>query len=348
MIIKENFSEEHIRELQKMSRRDPGLIERTLYAFGLLEALAQVGLPFVFKGGSSLLLLLDKPMRLSTDIDIVVEPGTDINDYIKKAGRIFPFIHQEEQSRMGRNNIEKKHFKFTYSSPIQQKPLYILLDVLFEENNYSEIVTKGITNSLLITYGEPLNVKMPSIDCLLGDKLTAFAPHTTGIPIHSKKDMEVMKQFYDICTILDVFGNYENVVNTFYRKANVEISYRGLNITPHDVLKDTFQTAVVIAARGNLLRDEYTAYVRGTRDVRTHIFAEDYSPEIAAVRAPKIAYMAACLFTGTVYENDFEFDELLKQPIIREDLKLLKYLKKVDPEGYAYAKMADKILGTKD
>ena len=38
MIIRENYSEEHIRDLQKISRRDPGLIERTLYAFGLLEA----------------------------------------------------------------------------------------------------------------------------------------------------------------------------------------------------------------------------------------------------------------------------------------------------------------------
>lgn len=77
MIIKENYSEEHIRVLQKISKRDPGLIERTLYAFGLLEALAKVGLPFTFKGGTSFLLLLEKPMRLSTDIDIVVKPETD-------------------------------------------------------------------------------------------------------------------------------------------------------------------------------------------------------------------------------------------------------------------------------
>ena len=70
-------------------------------------------------------------MRLSTDIDIVVEPGTDINDYIEKAGKIFPFTHHEEQSRIGRNNIEKKHFKFTYSSPIQQKPYLIEVTSFF-------------------------------------------------------------------------------------------------------------------------------------------------------------------------------------------------------------------------
>ncbi|MCC8152517.1 MAG: nucleotidyl transferase AbiEii/AbiGii toxin family protein [Lachnospiraceae bacterium] len=74
MLSKDNFSEDHIRELQSRSRRDPVLLERSVYAFGLLEAITRVGMPFVFKGGSCLLLLLDHPMRLSTDIDIVVKP----------------------------------------------------------------------------------------------------------------------------------------------------------------------------------------------------------------------------------------------------------------------------------
>lgn len=34
MLRQENFSEEHIRELQKNSRRDPVLLERAVYAFG--------------------------------------------------------------------------------------------------------------------------------------------------------------------------------------------------------------------------------------------------------------------------------------------------------------------------
>ena len=50
MLLRETFTEEHIRDLHKNSHRDPLLLERTIYAFGLLEALAQVGMPFVFKG----------------------------------------------------------------------------------------------------------------------------------------------------------------------------------------------------------------------------------------------------------------------------------------------------------
>jgi hypothetical protein len=40
------------------------------------------------------MLLLDKPRRLSTDIDIIVEPETDVEMYIRKAGQIFPFKRQ--------------------------------------------------------------------------------------------------------------------------------------------------------------------------------------------------------------------------------------------------------------
>ena len=53
MITKENFSREHIQQIQSDSHRDPLLIERTLYAFGLLEALTRVGLDFTFKGGTN-------------------------------------------------------------------------------------------------------------------------------------------------------------------------------------------------------------------------------------------------------------------------------------------------------
>ena len=105
MIDKRVYELDYIRELQKKYVSDPGLIERALYAFGLLEAIKSVGMPFCFKGGTSLMLILEKPARLSTDIDILVEPETDVDDYIDKASRIFPFLNKEEDIRKGKNGI---------------------------------------------------------------------------------------------------------------------------------------------------------------------------------------------------------------------------------------------------
>ena len=93
-----------------------------------------------------MLLLLDHPMRLSTDIDIVVAPDTDISRYIAEAAKIFPFLNQKEDIRKGRNSIVKRHYKFTYWSPVMKDEFYILLDVLFEKDNYEEVVTRDISN----------------------------------------------------------------------------------------------------------------------------------------------------------------------------------------------------------
>jgi predicted nucleotidyltransferase component of viral defense system len=105
MIAEATFTSEHLKAIKENKRIDPFLLERNIYALGLVEALVQVGMPFIFKGGTSLMLLLKKPRRLSTDIDIIVEPGTDLKEYLHNAAKIFPFTEVNEQIRFGKNSI---------------------------------------------------------------------------------------------------------------------------------------------------------------------------------------------------------------------------------------------------
>lgn len=344
MLRQENFSEEHIRELQRTSRRDPVLLERAVYAFGLLEALVKVGTPFIFKGGTSLMLLMQHPRRLSTDIDIIVEPGTDLDQYLERASEIFPFKAVEEQTRIGKNNIEKRHFKFTYDSPINDRPFYILLDVLFEHNHYSELVYREIQNDLLLTEPEYFTVSLPSANCILADKLTAFAPHTTGIPLNVGKDMEVMKQFYDVSSLLDIFTDFQQIGPTYEKIAQAEIAYRGIESSSTDCLWDTFNAALCIASRGKVDKEEYSIYVKGIRELRGHIYAENYTPEIAAERATKIMYMTLCLLSNTEFMQVQNGAEFLDAKVEQERLSSLRYLRKVNPEAYAYVIKTDKLL----
>ncbi len=171
MIDISSFTDRHIQNIKnKYPSLDQFIIERTIFAFGLLEALARVNTPFVFKGGTALILLLEKPYRLSTDIDIVVEPTMDIHEYLDEAARIFPFIRMETQVRKGKNNIIKKHFRFYYQSPSTDNEVPILLDVLYEKHGYSKVIEKEIKNELLLTTGIPTKVYVPSIESILGDK----------------------------------------------------------------------------------------------------------------------------------------------------------------------------------
>lgn len=344
MILRDNYSQKHIKELQTASRGDPALIERTLYAFGLLEALCKVGMDFIFKGGTSLLLLLPHPKRLSTDIDIIVEPGTDVDAFIDAAGKIFPFKSMEEQLRHSRSDIEKRHFKFSYDSPVKHAPLYILLDVLFEENHYQQIVEKEIKSELLLTNEKNLSVRVPSIDCILGDKLTAFAPYTTGIPLRSDKDMEVIKQFYDISTLIDEFENFDNVRSTYYSVSKAEFRYRGDRATPESALLDTIQAAVCIGSRGKVNNSDFPSYVRGTRDIINHIFEGGFSMETASRMAPKIIYMASCLLTGNPFEKEADLEGLKSVNLTQSDLKTMKMFRKLRSSEYGYLVLADRIL----
>ena len=83
MIDHKTFEMEHIKNIKaNYPNLDQFIIERMIFAFGLLEALVKVDLPFVFKGGTSLILLLKQPYRLSTDIDIIVEQGINLDPYL--------------------------------------------------------------------------------------------------------------------------------------------------------------------------------------------------------------------------------------------------------------------------
>jgi predicted nucleotidyltransferase component of viral defense system len=72
VIVDKSFSKEWIQAQRKAYKgADPGLIEKQIYAFDLLHCLIKSGKEFVFKGGTSLHLILPDHRRLSTDLDIV-------------------------------------------------------------------------------------------------------------------------------------------------------------------------------------------------------------------------------------------------------------------------------------
>ena len=49
--------------------------------------------------------------------------------------------------------------------------------------------------------------------------------------------MEVMKQMYDVGTLLDEFTDFDLVYDTYFKVAAEEISYRGNDITVGDAIK---------------------------------------------------------------------------------------------------------------
>ena len=73
MISKETLTVQWIDKVSKSNRNaDKILVEKVIRALLLLEGLSNIGLSFIFKGGTALMLLLNSAKRLSIDIDIIV------------------------------------------------------------------------------------------------------------------------------------------------------------------------------------------------------------------------------------------------------------------------------------
>ena len=345
MLTQDNFTKDNIDRLQKMSGNDPSLLEKTVYAFGLLEAISKVEMPFIFKGGTCLMLLVEKPRRLSTDIDIIVEPGTDVEKFIQKAGQIFPFKSQEEDVRKGRNNIEKRHYEFTYDSPINDKPLVILLDILFEENHYQRLLKKPIKNDLLLTDGEDLTVRIPDVNSILGDKLTAFAPHTTGIPFGIDKELEIIKQLYDCYTLSREMTNFDEVREVYMSVAVMELRYRGMNYSVNDVLRDTISSCFCIITKGSIDKEKYTYFADGIRRIGGHIYGEKFNGELAAYIACEVLYLVTCLYTNSEYVAIDSPEEYMNDKPGFKGARGINYLRKVNLDCYAYVAASVRMLG---
>jgi hypothetical protein len=198
-----------------------------------------------------------------------------------------------------------------------------------------------VQSSFVPIKGEPESVKVPCLEDMLGDKLTAFAPNTTGIPYFKKTDsmsMEIIKQLYDIGNLFDVVQDLEIIKTTFSTFALTELTYRNFDeLTKKDVLDDIFQTSLCIVTRGTDGKGEFEQLQLGIRRITGFIFSESYHLEKAIVHASKAAYMASLILYDANAIEKFENPKQLKDWKIGEKMNTkLNKLKKSNPEAFFY------------
>jgi hypothetical protein len=86
-------------------------------------------------------------------------------------------------------------------------------------------------------------LKVLSIEGLLGDKLTAFGPNTTGIPLSARYSMQFMKQVFDIGELFDAATDLYEVHASYEAIFAAENRYRGGRFSSEQASKDGFDTA---------------------------------------------------------------------------------------------------------
>jgi len=312
MILPASYHPDWIKEKRKTyPKSDPAIMEKVIYALSLVEQLSQTNLSFTFKGGTSLLLILPEPKRFSIDVDIVTTESR------KKVETVLAQIcwnglfskFELDELRSYKPGIPKAHYSLTFFSQLQQKEKIILLDILFEKHGYPALVQAPIENEWIKTGGKKQTVQIPSAASIAGDKLTAFAPNTTGIRYrveHGKnrvteKQMEVMKQLFDLGILFDKITEFADLKKSFEKTVKKEIVYRAAEkITAEDVLNDIITTGLMIAAKGKYFdaKEDFKHVATGLTQLKSYIYNGAFRIDDAVLAASKAAYLATLILTN--------------------------------------------------
>ncbi len=339
MIDSKSYTIEWITELRNKcgKRIDPKLIEKLIYALTLLEQLQLNNLNFVFKGGTSLLLATESPKRFSIDIDIITEEQEDkIKEVLKKISQLEIFIRWEDDNdRKHSSGAPIGHFKMFYKSVVDGHDEPILLDLLYTPNPYPETKEYPIIHSWLATSGKDTIVVLPTFEAILGDKLTAFAPKTTGILYSKNRPVEIIKQLFDIGFLFDRITNINVVKDCYLRVVSEEIGYRKLNVNAEDVLKDIWRACYTLAER-DMKSDEFRQLQLGIKNFTNFIIGR-FSIEEAITASAKVSYLTSLLNNENQEIERFVNPMEIKGWLIEDQsFNKLNKLKKTNPEAFFY------------
>jgi hypothetical protein len=342
MIANETYTIEWITVLRnKLGRKvDPKMIEKVINALVLLEQLRTNEIDLIFKGGTSLLLTSKTPKRFSIDIDIITKHNdVDIKVALDKIVGNGLFIRWEaDNDRKTVKEAPVTHYKIYYKSKVDanfgEEP--ILLDVLHSDNPYPKTIEYPIEHDWLQNEGDPVRVKTPVYDCILGDKLTAFAPKTTGILYTKERPVEIIKQLYDISFLFDQIADMSLVKDSYCRIVLEELEYRKLPLSYQDVLDDTIEACLTIASRAEN-NPEFQHLRKGIINITNFIISR-FKIEEAIVAAGKIAYLSLLLKREDVVEvQKFQSPEQIRELSISNlEYNWLNKLKKSNPEAFFY------------
>jgi len=339
MILPESLHPDWINSKRDEFHADPIIIEKVIRALILLEALQLSNLNFIFKGGTSLMLMIQEPRRFSIDIDIIIEnKEQDIEAVLEKVVASTDFIKWEEKIRKTKSGIEKRHFKLFYTPHTKQEGDInnILLDIVFEDNPYIETQETEISHFLLYEKGEPIKVITPTLEAILGDKLTAYGPNTTGVPLSKPK--EVLKQVYDVVSIFDRISSLKGVRENFIKVAHSELAYKGLDSDNFQVIiDDIINSSYNFCTNGRVDKDTFKIMQSGVSKLTDFIYGEKFREPQAQIAVAKASYIAKRIEQNKTNIERFDKSVDMKSWIIKDhNYSFLNKLKKHNLEAFHY------------
>lgn len=335
MFSARTYSKAWIEAVAKRSDTQAVVVEKCILALALVGRLAEAGLPFVFKGGTSLILHLDPVRRLSIDVDIACQESLErVQEVLQQVADGQPFIGWEHQAQRDAENPPTKYFRILYRSALEpEAESSIQLDVLIAEALYPVIEERPV-NAPFVEVERKVLVRLPCVNSLLGDKLSAFAPTTIGVlyePVSRKtglptepRPIRVMKQLFDVSELFTVATDLRVVARSYRAHFERQNHYRGGKFNIEEALDDTLAAAYCLSQIDLRPKEEHdrTRFFRTrVKALNTHLMNRKLALTEAKTAAARAALLASLLKTGRL---DQTFEALRIVPTERAVLSALK------------------------
>lgn len=274
------FTKRHIEKVR--GSIGPVLAEQAVHCLELVAALGRAGLRFRFKGGNSQLLLLDKPQRLSIDVDIATaESRSRIIEAVAAVadgqGVFTRWVHRQHKTKPW---LPLSSFEIFYR-PLYQKEdqSFIMLDCILHSAPYPG-QTKPVACGNLYRSSATTEVATPA--GLAGDKLLTLGPRTLGIPFGKGKEGQRLKHVFDVARLAGLGLDPGDVATALTGCLQQELSLQQRSITLREVYEDTMALLEVPARYAAApvvtgdMQDDVREIAVGREQLRTHLFSQRY------------------------------------------------------------------------
>jgi hypothetical protein len=211
---------------------------------------------------------------------------------------------------------------------------------LFHKHSYPKIIKTPVKSLWLDTDDHSLYVNTPGIESILGDKMVASAPNTTGILYGKGKSIEIIKQIFDVGRLFSLAENLAEISESFIINVDEESKFRNLNIQPQDVLIDIIQTGMLIAqspAKVKAHKEKFDELMEGIKRFGAYPIGIRYQQDEAIISSAKASYLATLILSGdSTFITKYQQDTLFSEIAIPSQYNYIQKLRKRVPEAYYY------------
>jgi len=323
-----------LKKIEERRGLSQDLYERALNGLEYLSQLRDMGLDPIFKGGSAVQLLIpERIQRLSIDIDLAIDSSE------KELTSILQQIHNKFNNKIynfERVGTDLPPYLVLYNlyipSLFSDTHSKIELDFLLHRPNYK--IQQTQIKSFL--YKSDFKVQTPTINALLGDKLTTLGPNTIGKSI-DEKPLNIGKQLYDISVLFNYSDNFNDLFDAYYDVFNFEKNNRKIpSLTFEDAINDLIYICKIFSlsqhcpewVKDEDIKDKMNFLKGGINNLMPYTSSElKLTPLKARTISAKISFLAR-LF---LFKQNKNLKETISMNIFQQDnLKIKNLIKDVD------------------